>query len=331
LDPLTQGALGAAFAQAGNGRRWQRVRDASVIGALAGMAPDLDVLIQSASDPLLFLEYHRHFTHALAFIPFGALICAGVFYYFVRARLRFRDVYLFSLLGYASHGLLDACTTYGTMLFWPFSDMRIAWNVVSVIDPLFSVPLGACVLLAVIRRSVRWTHFGLLWGACYLLFGGWQNQRAEAEGWVLAQSRGHSPSRLEAKPGFANLLVWKVVYEYAGRFYVDAIRTGIDVKVYPGVSAPKLSIPKHLPWLAEASIQAVDVERFRWFSNDYLAVQANNEVIDVRYSALPNEIRPLWGIRLDPQAPEGAHVEYFTAREVGPEQGQKLLSMVLGE
>jgi inner membrane protein len=142
MDPLTQGALGAAFAQAGTRRRYEVVRDASIIGALAGMAPDLDVLIQSSSDPLLFLEYHRHFTHALAFIPIGALICAGVFYYFVRKRLHFQQVYLFSLLGYGSHAILDACTTYGTQLLWPFSSARAAWNLISVVDPLFSVPLG---------------------------------------------------------------------------------------------------------------------------------------------------------------------------------------------
>ncbi|MDA1074517.1 MAG: metal-dependent hydrolase [Proteobacteria bacterium] len=330
MDPITQGALGSAFAQAGNGRRWQRVRDASVIGALSGMAADLDVLIQSSTDPLLFLEYHRHFTHALAFIPFGALICAGAFYFFVRRRMRFREVYLFCVLGYASHGLLDACTTYGTLLFWPFSDMRIAWNVVSVIDPLFSVPLVLCVLLAFVRRSARWTGVGLIWGVCYLLLGVLQNQRAETAGWELAQSRGHTPVRLEAKPGFANLLVWKVVYEHQGVFHVDAIRTGLKVSVYPGASAEKLDISRHLPWLQASSTQARDVERFRWFSNDYLAVQSANEVVDVRYSALPNEIRPLWGIRLHPEGNDDTHVEYFTERRVDSDQGQRLLGMLLG-
>ncbi len=40
--------------------------------------PDMDVLIRSASDPLLAIEYHRHFTHALAFIPVGGLIAAAM-------------------------------------------------------------------------------------------------------------------------------------------------------------------------------------------------------------------------------------------------------------
>ena len=42
------------------------------IGFLSGLAPDLDIFIRSESDPLLFLEFHRQFTHSLIFIPFVA-------------------------------------------------------------------------------------------------------------------------------------------------------------------------------------------------------------------------------------------------------------------
>ena len=61
MDPLSQAAIGAAAAQSGS--RASTLRHALWIGALAGMAPDLDVLIQSNTDPLLALEYHRQFTH----------------------------------------------------------------------------------------------------------------------------------------------------------------------------------------------------------------------------------------------------------------------------
>jgi len=328
VDPLTQGALGAAFAQ--TGARPEKLRDASVLGALSGMAPDLDVLISSRADPLLFLEFHRHFTHSLAFIPIGALICAGVFYYFVRRRLEFYQVYLFCLLGYASHGLLDAFTTYGTQLLWPFSNLRVAWNLISVVDPLFSVPLGLLVATTFIRRQRRWAIFGLIWCVSYLGFGLLQNQRAEAAGWALAAQRGHQPLRLEAKPGFGSLLLWKIVYEADGYYHVDAVRTGIEIRVYPGERAEKLDTASHLPWLVAGSRQADDLERFRWFSNDYLALRGENEVVDVRYSMVPNEIHPLWGIRLQSDAAADAHVSYFTARRAQPEQMQKLADMLMG-
>ena len=76
MDPVTQGAFGAVFAQL-KGRQ-KDLAKAGVIGALAGMAPDLDILIRSDTDPLLALEYHRHFSHSLSFIPIGGLIVSLV-------------------------------------------------------------------------------------------------------------------------------------------------------------------------------------------------------------------------------------------------------------
>ncbi|MGB1142034.1 MAG: metal-dependent hydrolase, partial [Halioglobus sp.] len=141
MDPLTQGAVGAVLPQAASRSRYAAT--AGLLGFFAGMAPDLDVLIRSGNDPLLFLEYHRQFTHALIFIPIGGFICALVLHavFGHRRGLTFRESFLFCTLGYATHALLDSCTTYGTMLFWPFSDARIAWNTISVIDPLFTLPL----------------------------------------------------------------------------------------------------------------------------------------------------------------------------------------------
>ena len=76
MDPLTQGVLGAVLPQA-TAARALCAPGAGLLGFLAGMAADLDVLIRSSSDPLLFPEYHRQFTHSLMFIPSGAYLCAG--------------------------------------------------------------------------------------------------------------------------------------------------------------------------------------------------------------------------------------------------------------
>ena len=78
MDVLSQAVLGASLSQSFAKDKSKQLI-ALVIGALAGMAPDLDVLIYSSDDPLLFLEFHRQFTHSLLFIPFGALLCALVF------------------------------------------------------------------------------------------------------------------------------------------------------------------------------------------------------------------------------------------------------------
>jgi inner membrane protein len=332
MDPLTQGTLGASLPQAASGGR--HAATAGLLGFFAGMAADLDVLIRSGTDPLLFLEYHRQFTHALVFIPVGGLICALVLHGLLGRRrgLSFRQSLLFCTLGYATHALLDACTTYGTMLFWPFSDARIAWNTISIIDPLFTLPLLAAVVMAARRRNPAWARAGLAWAVVYMGLGLVQRDAAVDMGYELAAQRGHAPLRLEAKPSFANILVWKVVYETDDRFYVDAVRTGLSPRVFPGDSVLKLDLQRDLPWLDLESQQARDIERFRWFSNGYIARDPDNQrrIIDIRYSMVPNEVDALWSIEIHPDAGRAEHAAYLVHRDAGPQRGARVWGMLTG-
>lgn len=338
MDPLTQGVLGTTAAQLVSQPK-QKVT-AAVLGFLSGMAADLDVLIRSSSDPLFSLEYHRHFTHSLVFIPFGALLCALLFNFLLSKRsssskLHFKTVYLFCFVGYATHAVLDGCTTYGTQLFWPFSNARVAWNNVSVIDPLFTLPLLIIVFLAVYKRSTAIAYFASAYALGYLLLGLGQNYRAKDVANDLAISRGHKAVNLGLKPSFANILVWKSVYEYQGRYYVDAVRVGIHSKVYPGSSTAKLDLEQHFTWLDDQSQQAKDIERFRWFSNDHLGLDPKNpnRIIDIRYSLVPNRLDGMWGITLNPKASNDAYITWTTSRPKGDElkqQSAKLWAMMLG-
>ena len=151
MDPFSQAVVGATFASTSADKT--SIRPIILAGALAGMAADLDVLINSATDPLLFLEYHRQFTHSLLFVPIGAALVALALWPFFKRRLTSKQLFIACFLGYLSHGLLDACTTYGTLLLWPFSDARIAWNTISVVDPLFTLPLLFFVIRAAIKNS----------------------------------------------------------------------------------------------------------------------------------------------------------------------------------
>jgi len=331
MDPLSQAAIGAAAAQSGS--KVSTLRHALWIGALAGMAPDLDVLIQSDIDPLLALEYHRQFTHSLLFVPVGSLICACVFYPLVRQHLTFKRVWFFAALGYGTHGLLDACTTYGTQLLWPLTDARFAWHNVSVIDPLFTVPLLMFLLISAVRRRPRLAVYGLCWALSYLGFGLVQHHRALSVAEQIVSHRQHEPIRLEVKPGFANLLVWKALYEYEGRYYVDAVRVGFTSTYFPGESAAKFNVARDFPFLAPTSQQAKDIERFRWFSDDWLALDDADPslIVDMRYSQLPNAIRGLWGITVAADKPDAAHVDWVVQRETGAEELRAFWQQLLGE
>ncbi len=330
MDPISQGAIGAVAPQVA--MKPEKLRAVALLGCAAGLAPDLDIFIVSSTDPLMLLEYHRQFTHALAFIPVGAAVVALLLHPVVRRSLRPRESYLACLLGYGTHGLLDACTSYGTQLLWPFSDYRVAWNNVSVVDPLFTLPLLCLVILAAVSRRRAFAVGGLIWALGYLALGVVQLQRAEAAGALLAAERGHVPHRLTAKAGFTNLLVWKLMYEHDGRFYVDSIRAGLTSRACPGASIARLDLKRDFPWLEPGSQQARDVERFRWFSDDWVAVdpQVENRIVDMRYSVVPNTIDALWGIDLDQRAAPDEHVRYVTNRAARLEQRHQFWRLLTG-
>ena len=319
MDPISQGTVGVALAQSVANRN--NIFKISIIGLVSGLAPDLDVLIRSSSDPLLSLEYHRQFTHSLFFIPFGALIVALLIFPLVRRSLSLKTVYLASFLGYATHGFLDACTSYGTLLFWPFSSERVTWNNISIVDPLFTIPILILVGTAIKTRKRLFSFFAIGWMIFYLSLGFVQYERTLSAAKELAYSRGHKPERLTLKPSFGNLILWKSIYQYEEKFYVDAIRTVQSSTWCLGESIRMFDYHFHLPSLEEHSQQRKDIERFRWFSQDYLGFdEEKNLVTDVRYSMIPNQIAPMWGLVIDNQRGIDEHATWWTSRGVG--QGQ---------
>ena len=330
MDPLSQGTVGAAFAQSTANK--DNLLKIGVIGFLAGLAPDLDVVIQSSTDPILFLEYHRQFTHSLFFIPFGSLLVALLILPLVKRSMNFKTVYLASLLGYATHGLLDACTSYGTQLFWPFSNERVTWNNISIIDPLFTIP--ALILLGIAIKSKKkvFSFFAIGWITFYLSLGFVQYERTLSAAIELANSRGHNAERLTLKPSFGNIILWKSIYQHEETFYVDAIRTVESSSWCSGESIRIFDYQYHLPNLDKESQQKRDIERFRWFSQDYLGFNEDlNLVTDIRYSMIPNQIAPMWGLVIDDKRGLEEHAIWWTSRSLKQSQLDLFKEMLNGK
>lgn len=348
LDPLTHVLLGAAAAQAavavpaGDPRAARHVGAAGGLGALL---PDADRLIHSAADPLLHVEFHRHFTHALAFIPVGGALGAAVWMLDRRRRAHWRRYLAASMAGYATHGVLDAATTYGTRLFWPFSDVRVAWNWISIVDPLFTgllligllmvrrtstTPTGARAATAGrdAGRSSRGSsrrRAALVIAAAfaYLAAGASQRDRALAVQQRLAGARGHVPVRAEVFPAFATNVIWRSLYEADGALFMDRIRVPWvgSPEWRPGTSVPRLE-PGELERQTRAGARLRrDIERFHSFSNGWLARAPLDPgfIGDARYSRSPTAFDPVWGIRLHPQGtPPVEWVNRSATRRVDP-------------
>ncbi|MDH5570366.1 MAG: metal-dependent hydrolase [Gammaproteobacteria bacterium] len=332
MDILTQGLLGAAMAQ--TVAQPKEARQAMIIGFFSGLLADLDVLIQSSTDALLMLEYHRHFTHSIFFIPLGALIAALLLWPFFRKSLSFARLYLFAVLGFSLSGFIDTCTSYGTYLFWPLYDERISLNIISVLDPVFTVVLMIAVLIAVFKRQARFAKSGLIFCTCYLLLGTFQHYQAQSLVLALAQNRGHVIERAVIKPTMGNLVLWRSSYISNDEIHVDAIRVGLvsEPIIYEGSSLPVFKPERDLINVPKDSRLYQDVMRFKLLVDGYIALHPQQPELlgDIRYSMLPTSTDPLWAVTLNLKNHD-KHVNYDFYRKNDSTLRQRFMDMLLGK
>lgn len=332
MDPISQGIFGVSLAQTFS--KSKNIRAATFAGIVGGMLADVDVFIKSSQDPLLNLEFHRHFTHSITFIPIGGLMAALLCFPFLRKHLSRLQLYLFATLGYATAGFLDTCTTYGTHLLWPFNDERLAWSVISIIDPLFSLPLILLCSIACIKRSKTLGLTGFLYACLYLSHGYLQHNRALNATYEVAISRGHLPTRIAAHPSIGNQLLWRGIYQHRNRMYVDGYNIGLffqETLHHEGESAPLLPSDAAPTFsIEEDSVIARDIARFQKFSDDWVNLPQGAPPYllgDLRYATFPNSLQPLWGITVDPSQPD-QHASFGTYRDLQKGDFKRFLKMV---
>lgn len=334
MDSVSQAVVGAILAQAAAPKKL--IRPATLTGAVGGTLADLDIFIKSENDPLLNLEFHRHFTHSLIFIPLGGLIAALVCWIFLRKKLSFKALYLFATLGYATSGLLDACTTYGTHLFWPFSQAQTAWSLIAILDPVFTLTLLLLGSFACIKYKPNLSRIGLVFGLSYLALGFWQQQRVVDSLTELTQSRGHTPERISAHPTLGNLVLWRGIYEYEGECYIEAFNVGLvrrDIVHYPGPQVTLLDRQRDFPEIAPDSLLQKDITRFYEFSARWVSQPAGSPpflLTDLRYSLFPDSAKALWGIWVDPLKPD-EHAEFEKFRKLKEGDKSKFFKMIRGK
>ena len=210
MDPITHAASGAVAMLAMPSRPASRL--AVPLAALAAASPDIDVLM--ANTPMQFLLLHRGITHSLFVAPLLGLVLALVGCSLWRAQTlghwRFAKTWMFMTAMVLLHIWLDCITTYGTMIFLPFSHMRVRLNAVFIIDLLVTLPL----LWAIWRWRAR---RGLLLLAVVWLFV-YPGLSICLNAWHTAQTREHlaaqgrTPTQIVVLPDAFSPLFWRALY-----------------------------------------------------------------------------------------------------------------------
>lgn len=238
MDSLTQIILGAAVGEVVLGKK---VGNKSMLyGAIAGTIPDLDVIASYFTDTVSALAIHRGFTHSILF----SVLFAPLFGWLVSRYDTYKNFKGWSWLffwAFLTHPILDAHTTWGTQLFWPF-DLRLAFKTIFVIDPLYTVPFLVFLILAMRQKRTTkkrrlYNTIGLGFSSTYLLLTFFLKWMAFNQFELALKNQDIDYLQIDTRPAPLNTILWSANVETKNAYllgnYSFFDSQDITFKAYP--------------------------------------------------------------------------------------------------
>jgi len=214
-------------------------------------------------------------------------------------------LFFFSII---THPMLDCCTDYGTQLFQPFLDYRVAFNNISVVDPLYTLPFLVCVAIAsrMTRASPRrrlFNYLGIALSSAYMVFTFVNKARIDRIFEASLQAQEIPYRRFTTEPTLFNNILWQGVAESDSAYYYGTYSL-LDEE--PRIKW-FLRLPKNHDLLAGYEDDRA-VQVLEWFSKGYFSVK---ELPNGRFQF--NDLR--FGLFERGKIPEPHFVFKFTLEE----------------
>lgn len=172
MDSITQITLGAALGEMSGGK--DAGKKGMLWGGIAGLIPDLDIIFQPLYRQSEYFLFHRGISHSMLFTVLLAPLLAWIAYHIHRnTKVSYQRWWLIAFLGLFTHPLLDIMTVYGTGFYEPFSNVRLALATISIVDPLYTLPILIPLLIRMARKhNPQWRKLvrnGFIVGQVYLV------------------------------------------------------------------------------------------------------------------------------------------------------------------
>jgi len=267
MDSLTQGVLGASIGEVMLGK--QAGNKAALAGAVIATIPDLDVILYAFYNSYEMLSIHRGFSHSIVFSFVAAPISA-----FVLSKIKsfknssFGRLFLFSWVTLFTHSLLDAFTTYGTQLLLPFSDNRVGFDSINVVDPAYTFPLILGLVLSLwIYKSkpsrAFYSRLGLFVSTLYLI-GTLVNKKIVNSCFHHQFEKKEIESLLTVPVGVANIN-WYGVAKNKDSLFLQ------EYSILSGFKNSPEAFPVHESFLEELPVEIA--EKMRWFAKGFYTIE----------------------------------------------------------
>jgi len=230
MDSLTQIILGAACGEAILGKKIGN--RALLFGAIGGTIPDLDVFIGRLlyQNEIQAMAFHRGFMHSIFFAIIGCFVFGWLTYKLYdfgkrKQTTTLKDWVLLFFWSIFTHPILDCFTPYGTQLFTPFINYRVAFNNISVADPLYTVPFLLCMIVLMFynRKKTRrkwWLKAGIYTSSAYMIFTIANKFHMDAVFEKSFINKGIPYTRFSAQPTIFNNILWYAVAESETQYHL---------------------------------------------------------------------------------------------------------------
>ena len=297
MDSLTQIVLGAACGEAVLGKKIGN--KALLFGAIGGTIPDLDVFIGKFlyHNEIQAMAFHRGFMHSVLFAIFGCFLFGWITYKLYNKGKRKETtvlknwiwLYFWTIF---THPILDCFTPYGTQLFAPFSDYRVAFNNISVADPLYTVPFLLCMIIMMFfnrKRSRRawWLKAGVYVSSAYLVFTIINKIYIDSVFKKSFEKATINYKRFSAQPTILNNILWYAVAETETQYHLTFYSLLDKSKTADNI----ITVDKNHDLI---DMSDVNLQTLVWFSNNYYNISKAEKIgtykyVDLRYPMLNPE------------------------------------------
>jgi inner membrane protein len=173
MDTVTHGLAGWLISRAIPMDRGGREATAAVV--VGSLLPDADN-VTSLLGSEMYLRLHRGVSHGFPGIAVTSLLVALLLYRFGKWK-DLKKLYLLVFLGQLSHIALDLLNSYGTQIFQPFSDARVSFDILFVVDLVFTGIIVAGLLLS--RRRAAPARAAMVALCVYVGFATFLHLRVE--------------------------------------------------------------------------------------------------------------------------------------------------------
>lgn len=240
-----------------------------ITGVAVSLLPDVDFLLKFVNKQL-YIKYHRSFANSLfCLIPLSLFL--GLLFNWLSGLHKFPAFAILAFITLASHIFFDTLNPFGTMIFAPFSNYRFSWDVVYIVDIIFTslilFPLIASYIQPKYSRSI--CIGSLVCVSLYIIFRFINHNRACRHNQHYIRANRLKAAKSASLPTHFSPFRWRNLIETEDYIYKAGINTLThrcghkNYQMWPKVSYQ--SSRENSAWIRKA-MELPEVKTYLWFA-----------------------------------------------------------------